>query len=229
MNTVSRNTTTTTARERTDVLLDVRGLRTEFATGAATVHAVNDVSLTVRRGKILGVVGESGSGKSVTARSILRMVPEPGRVVGGEVLFDGRDLLGLSESEMRAVRGSGIAMVFQDPQSALNPVLTVGYQIAEALLVHGMDRKSARRRAAELLDQVGIPDAGRRLDDYPHQFSGGMRQRVVIAIALAGSPSLLIADEPTTALDVTIQAQILRLLGRLRDELDISVLMITHD
>ncbi|WP_316959479.1 ABC transporter ATP-binding protein [Streptomyces sp. TRM68367] len=229
MNTVPQHITTETKQGRTGALLEVRGLRTEFATGAGTVRAVNDVGLTVRRGQVLGVVGESGSGKSVTARSILRMVPEPGRIVGGEILFAGRDLLGLPEPDMRAVRGSEIAMVFQDPQSALNPVLTVGYQIAEALIVHGTDRQTARRRAAELLDQVGIPDAERRLDDYPHQFSGGMRQRVVIAIALAGSPSLLIADEPTTALDVTIQAQILRLLGRLRDELGIAVLMITHD
>ncbi|PXY24718.1 peptide ABC transporter ATP-binding protein [Prauserella muralis] len=220
---------TETGHDEAGPLLDVRGLRTEFVTGAGTVRAVNDVSLTVRRGQVLGVVGESGSGKSVTARSILRMVPEPGRITGGEVQFEGRDLLALSEPDMRALRGSEIAMVFQDPQSALNPVLTVGYQIAEALIVHGAGKRTARSRALDLLRQVGIPDAERRIDDYPHQFSGGMRQRVVIAIALAGSPSLLIADEPTTALDVTIQAQILRLLGRLRDELGIAVLMITHD
>jgi peptide/nickel transport system ATP-binding protein len=210
-------------------LLQVRGLRTEFGTPAGTVRAVNDVSLTVRRGTVLGVVGESGSGKSVTARSIMRMVPEPGRIVAGEIRFDGTDLRGLSEEEMRRIRGSEIAMVFQDPQSALNPVLTVGAQIAEALIVHGWRKAAARARALELLEHVGIPEAARRIDDYPHQFSGGMRQRVVIAIALAASPSLLIADEPTTALDVTIQAQILRLLARLRDELGISVLMITHD
>ncbi|MFI7131474.1 dipeptide ABC transporter ATP-binding protein [Nonomuraea sp. NPDC050153] len=210
-------------------LLEVRGLRTEFATAAGVVHAVNDVSLTLRPGQILGVVGESGSGKSVTARSILRMVPEPGRIAAGEIRFGGRDLLGLSEEEMRRIRGAEIAMVFQDPQSALNPVLTVGAQIVEALTVHGTGKRAARARALELLRQVGIPDAARRIDDYPHQFSGGMRQRAVIAIALASSPSLLIADEPTTALDVTIQAQILRLLTQLRDELGIAVLMITHD
>jgi peptide/nickel transport system ATP-binding protein len=218
----------TDVRETGD-LLRVRGLRTEFATAGGTVRAVNDVSLTVRRGTVLGVVGESGSGKSVTARSIMRMVPEPGRIVAGEILFEGRDLRGLSEEEMRRIRGSEIAMVFQDPQSALNPVMTVGDQIAEALIVHGWRKRAARARALELLEQVGIPDAAQRIGDYPHQFSGGMRQRVVIAVALAGSPSLLIADEPTTALDVTIQAQILRLLGRLRDELGIAVLMITHD
>jgi peptide/nickel transport system ATP-binding protein len=212
-----------------NTLLAVRGLRTEFATDAGVVRAVNDVSITVPKGRVVGVVGESGSGKSVTARSILRMVNPPGRIVAGELLFDGRDLLTLSEKDMREIRGSEIAMVFQDPQSALNPVMTVGDQIAEALIVHGSSKKAARARALDLLRQVGIPDAERRLDDYPHQFSGGMRQRVVIAIALAGEPSLLIADEPTTALDVTIQAQILRLLGRLRDELGIAVLMITHD
>jgi len=212
-----------------NALLEVRGLRTEFSTDAGVVRAVNDVSITVPRGRVVGVVGESGSGKSVTARSILRMVNPPGRIVAGELLFDGRDLLTLSEKDMREIRGSEIAMVFQDPQSALNPVMTVGAQIAEALTVHGLGRRAARARALDLLRQVGIPDAERRIDDYPHQFSGGMRQRVVIAIALANEPSLLIADEPTTALDVTIQAQILRLLGRLRDELGIAVLMITHD
>jgi peptide/nickel transport system ATP-binding protein len=212
-----------------NALLEVRGLRTEFVTDAGVVRAVNDVSITVPRGKVVGVVGESGSGKSVTARSILRMVNPPGRIVAGELLFDGRDLLTLSEKDMLGIRGSEIAMVFQDPQSALNPVMTVGDQIAEALTVHGVGKRAARARALDLLGQVGIPDAARRIDDYPHQFSGGMRQRVVIAIALAGEPSLLIADEPTTALDVTIQAQILRLLGRLRDELGIAVLMITHD
>ncbi|NEE03230.1 dipeptide ABC transporter ATP-binding protein [Phytoactinopolyspora halotolerans] len=210
-------------------LLQVRGLRTEFATDAGTVRAVNDVDLAVQSGTVLGVVGESGSGKSVTARSIMRMVHAPGRIVAGEILFDGRDLRRLTEEQMREVRGREIAMVFQDPQSALNPVMTVGDQIAEALIVHGADKRTARARALELLQQVGIPDAERRISEYPHQFSGGMRQRVVIAIALAGSPKLLIADEPTTALDVTIQAQILRLLARLKDELGVAVLMITHD
>ncbi len=215
--------------EDSSVLLDVRGLRTQFDTADGVVRAVNDVTFAVRPGQILGIVGESGSGKSVTARSILRMVRPPGRTTAGEVVYRGQDLLALSEKEMRELRGREIAMVFQDPQSALNPVMTVGDQIAEALIVHGVNKNKARERARELLGQVGIPDVDRRLDDYPHQFSGGMRQRVVIAVALASSPSLLIADEPTTALDVTIQAQILGLLGKLRDELGIAVIMITHD
>ncbi|WP_129669375.1 ABC transporter ATP-binding protein [Phytoactinopolyspora endophytica] len=213
----------------TSPLLQVHGLRTEFVTETGIVRAVNDVDLTLHTGKVLGVVGESGSGKSVTARSIMRMVHSPGRIVAGEILFNGRDLRGLTTDEMRHIRGSEIAMVFQDPQSALNPVMSVGDQIAEALIVHGSDKRTARRRALELLEQVGIPDAERRVDEYPHQFSGGMRQRVVIAIALASSPKLLIADEPTTALDVTIQAQILRLLARLKDDVGVAVLMITHD
>ena len=239
----SQNQTTTTARTGAtaaavatgtagadpDLLLDVRGLRTQFRTHEGVVRAVNDVSFSVRPGQILGIVGESGSGKSVTARSILRMVRPPGEIAAGEVRYRGTDLLTLGEKEMRDLRGREIAMVFQDPQSALNPVMTVGDQIAEALVVHGTDKKAARERARELLGQVGIPDVERRLDDYPHQFSGGMRQRVVIAVALASKPSLLLADEPTTALDVTIQAQILRLLGQLRDELGIAVVMITHD
>ncbi|GAA1077634.1 ABC transporter ATP-binding protein [Pseudonocardia alni] len=210
-------------------LLEVRDLRTHFPTRDGLVRAVNDVSFTVEPGRVVGIVGESGSGKSVTARSILRMVRAPGEIAGGSVHYRGVDLLTLPERSMRELRGREIAMVFQDPQSALNPVMTVGDQIVEALVVHGTDTASARARARELLDQVGIPDVDRRLGDYPHQFSGGMRQRVVIAVALASSPSLLIADEPTTALDVTIQAQILRLLGRLRDELGIAVLLITHD
>ncbi|WP_284740459.1 dipeptide ABC transporter ATP-binding protein [Amycolatopsis sp. RTGN1] len=212
-----------------EILLDVRGLRTHFDTPAGVVHAVNDVTFSVRPGQVVGIVGESGSGKSVTARSILRMVRPPGRIAGGEVRYRGTDLLTLPEKRMRELRGREIAMVFQDPQSALNPAMTVGDQIAEAMIVHGTAKRPARERARELLNQVGIPDADRRIDDYPHQFSGGMRQRVVIAVALASSPSLLIADEPTTALDVTVQAQILRLLGKLRDELGIAVLMITHD
>ncbi|MFI9842414.1 dipeptide ABC transporter ATP-binding protein [Nonomuraea sp. NPDC051941] len=212
-----------------DSLLEVRGLRTQFDTPDGVVHAVNDVTFSISPGQIVGIVGESGSGKSVAARSILRMVRPPGRITSGEVRYRGTDLLTLPEKRMRELRGREIAMVFQDPQSALNPAMTVGDQIAEALIVHGTGKRAARRRALELLVQVGIPDAERRIGDYPHQFSGGMRQRVVIAVALAGSPSLLIADEPTTALDVTVQAQILRLLGRLRDELGIAVLMITHD
>jgi peptide/nickel transport system ATP-binding protein len=210
-------------------LLRVAGLRTEFHTAEGVVRAVDDVSFDLAPGEILGIVGESGSGKSVTARSILGMIHEPGRVVAGQISYRGRDLRSLSPKAMRAIRGREIGLVFQDPQSALNPVMTVRDQIGEALTVHGMGRAAARDRALELLEQVGIPDARRRADDYPHQFSGGMRQRVVIAIALANNPSLLIADEPTTALDVTIQAQILRLLGRLRRELGVAVLMITHD
>jgi peptide/nickel transport system ATP-binding protein len=210
-------------------LLRVAGLRTEFHTAEGVVRAVDDVSFDIAPGEILGIVGESGSGKSVTARSILGMVHEPGRVVAGQISYRGRDLRTLPPKAMRPIRGREIGLVFQDPQSALNPVMTVRDQISEALTVHGMGRAAARERALELLEQVGIPDARRRADDYPHQFSGGMRQRVVIAIALANNPSLLIADEPTTALDVTIQAQILRLLGRLRRELGVAVLMITHD
>ncbi|SEH02169.1 peptide/nickel transport system ATP-binding protein [Nonomuraea solani] len=210
-------------------LLRVTGLRTEFRTPEGVVRAVDDVSFEIAPGEIVGIVGESGSGKSVTARSILGMVHEPGHVVAGEIGYRGRDLRELSPKALREIRGKEIGLVFQDPQSALNPVMTVRDQISEALTVHGMGRAAARERALELLEQVGIPDARRRADDYPHQFSGGMRQRVVIAIALANNPSLLIADEPTTALDVTIQAQILRLLGRLRSELGVAVLMITHD
>ena len=210
-------------------LLRVRNLRTEFTVGQNSVKAVNDVSFDVNPGDVLGIVGESGSGKSVTARSIMRMVRAPGEIVGGSVEFDGEDLLLLPEREMRRRRGSGVAMVFQDPQAALNPVMTIGDQIIEALTLHGTDKRSARRRAVELLDQVGIPDAAVKVDQYPHQFSGGMRQRVVIAIALANEPTLLIADEPTTALDVTIQAQILRLLLKLRTELGLAIAIITHD
>ncbi|MFF7467758.1 dipeptide ABC transporter ATP-binding protein [Streptomyces sp. NPDC008092] len=210
-------------------LLRVEGLGTEFRLRSGAVKAVDDVSFDIFPGDVLGIVGESGSGKSVTARSIMRMLRPPGEVVAGSVRFDGEDLLALPEREMRRRRGSRVAMVFQDPQAALNPAMKVGDQIVEAMTVHGVDRKTARRRAAELLEQVGIPDVRTKLGHYPHQFSGGMRQRVVIAIALANDPALLIADEPTTALDVTIQAQILRLLARLRTELGIAVAIITHD
>ncbi|MDW6064452.1 ABC transporter ATP-binding protein [Streptomyces sp. FXJ1.4098] len=210
-------------------LLRVEGLRTEFKLKSGGVKAVNDVSFDIYPGDVLGIVGESGSGKSVTARSIMRMVRPPGEVVAGSVRFDNEDLLALPEREMRRRRGSKVAMVFQDPQAALNPVMKVGDQIVEAMTVHGVDKKTARKRAVELLEQVGIPDVQRKIDQYPHQFSGGMRQRVVIAIALANDPALLIADEPTTALDVTIQAQILRLLAKLRTELGIAVAIITHD
>ncbi|MDT0317013.1 ABC transporter ATP-binding protein [Streptomyces millisiae] len=210
-------------------LLRVSDLRTEFRTRHGLVRAVNGVSFDVHPGDVLGIVGESGSGKSVTARSIMRMVRPPGKVVGGSVEFAGEDLLSLPEREMRRRRGGAVALVFQDPQAVLNPVMRIGDQIVEALTLHGTDKRAARRRALDLLDQVGIPDAATRIDHYPHQFSGGMRQRVVIAIALANDPALLIADEPTTALDVTIQAQILRLLLRLRAELGLAIAIITHD
>ncbi|MFI0815417.1 dipeptide ABC transporter ATP-binding protein [Streptomyces sp. NPDC021098] len=210
-------------------LLRVEGLKTEFQLKSGPVTAVGDVSFDIYPGDVLGIVGESGSGKSVTARSIMRMLRPPGDITAGSVRFDGEDLLALPEREMRRRRGAKVAMVFQDPQAALNPVLKVGDQIVEAMTVHGVDKKTARKRAVELLEQVGIPDVPTKIDHYPHQFSGGMRQRVVIAIALANDPALLIADEPTTALDVTIQAQILRLLAKLRTELGIAVAIITHD
>ena len=211
-------------------LLEVQHLTVTFDSPRAPVVAVDDVSFTVARGETLGVVGESGSGKSVTAFAILRLVQPPGRITAGRVLFDGRDLLALSEREMRAVRGAGISLIFQEPMTALNPVMTVGAQIGEALTVHGMaSRAEARLRAVELLDAVHIPDAARRVRDYPHQLSGGMRQRVMIAIALACRPPLVIADEPTTALDVTIQAQVLELLRELKAQYNLALLLITHD
>ncbi|HEV8635067.1 MAG TPA: ABC transporter ATP-binding protein [Chloroflexota bacterium] len=212
-------------------LLEVRGLVTRFFTGAGTVRAVDGVSFSLAPGEAVGLVGESGCGKSVSALSIMRLVPSPpGRTVAGQVLFGGRELLTLSEPELRRVRGGEIAMIFQDPMTSLNPVLPVGLQIVEALeFQRGMERAAARRRAVELLDLVGIPAAHRRIDDYPHQFSGGMRQRVMIAIAISCQPKLLIADEPTTALDVTIQAQILDLIRRLRRELGMALILITHD
>jgi oligopeptide/dipeptide ABC transporter ATP-binding protein len=188
------------------------------------------VSFTVGRGETLGLVGESGSGKSVTAFSILKLLQPPGRTIGGRVLFQGRDLLSLPEAEIRRVRGAGIGLVFQEPMAALNPVMRVGAQVAEALLVHGMaNRRDARARAIELLRAVRITDPDKRVDDYPHQLSGGMRQRVMIAIALACHPPLVIADEPTTALDVTVQAQILDLLRDMRNAFDLSLVLITHD
>ena len=212
-------------------VLEVRDLRTVFRTRAGTIHAVNDVSFSVREGELLGVVGESGSGKSVTMMSLLGLLPvPPAEISGGPVTFEGKDLLRLPPREMRRVRGGRIGFVFQDPMTSLNPVLTVGFQIMEPLKKHmGMGRRQARARAAELLALVGIPAASARLDDYPHQFSGGMRQRVMIAIALACEPKLLIADEPTTALDVTIQAQILELMAELRQRLGMAVIWITHD
>jgi peptide/nickel transport system ATP-binding protein len=209
--------------------LEIRGLRTSFATPRGTLTAVDGIDLSVRPGEVLGLVGESGSGKSVALRSILGLVRRPGRVEGS-VTWRGRELVGLAERELRQLRGREIAMIFQEPMTALNPVLTVGRQIGENLKAHtGLGRRARTARSVELLGQVGIPAAAVRLGDYPHQFSGGMRQRVMIAIALASSPGLLLADEPTTALDVTIQDQILRLLLRLRAELGMSVVLVTHD
>jgi oligopeptide transport system ATP-binding protein len=212
-------------------LLEVIDLQTHFRTEDGLVKAVNGVSFSVDKGETLGIVGESGSGKSVTSLSVMRLIPNPpGKIVGGKIMFDGEDLLTYDEDEMRKVRGKNIAMIFQDPMTSLNPVLTVGRQITESLELHlKLTGKEARRRAAELLALVGIPSPERRLDDYPHQFSGGMRQRVMIAMALSCNPDLLIADEPTTALDVTIQAQILELINRLRSEIGMAVIIITHD
>jgi len=212
-------------------LLDVKDLRTQFFTQDGVVRAVNGVSFHVNQGETLGIVGESGCGKSVSVLSVMRLIPQPpGRIVGGEVIFDGRDLLKLSDDEIRQVRGNQIAMIFQDPMTSLNPVLTIGRQIGEALELHlNMKRDVARKRSAELLEMVGIAQAEERLDDYPHQFSGGMRQRAMIAMGLACNPQLLIADEPTTALDVTIQAQIVELVKRLRDEIGMAIIWITHD
>jgi len=212
-------------------LLEVRNLRTEFRTGAGLVRAVDGISYTVDPGETVAVVGESGSGKSVGALSILRLIPNPpGRIVGGEVIFNGHDLMQLSEADMREVRGGEIGMVFQEPMTSLNPVLSIGRQITEMVEQHrGGDRATAQARAVELLGLVGIADPERRLKQYPHQLSGGMRQRVMIAIALACEPKLIIADEPTTALDVTIQAQILELMQSLTRRLGVALIVITHN
>jgi len=211
-------------------LLSVEDLRVEFWTGRGTVHAVNGITFDVSPGETLAIVGESGCGKSVTSLALLGILPRAGRVVGGKAIFEGRNLIDLADEEMRHVRGREIAMIFQDPMTSLNPILTIGRQIREALETHfGMDRKQADNRTAELLDRVGIPSAKLRLKDYPHQFSGGMRQRAMIAMALACEPKVLIADEPTTALDVTIQAQILALLKSLVSERDTALILITHD
>jgi oligopeptide transport system ATP-binding protein len=215
---------------RREPLLSVRDLRVEFWTARGTVHAVNGVSFDIAPGETLGIVGESGCGKSVTSLALLGILARAGRVVGGEATFEGRDLLRMDDDELRRIRGREIAMIFQDPMTSLNPVLTIGRQIREALETHfGMERKAADARSAELLDQVGIPSPDMRLKDYPHQFSGGMRQRAMIAMALACEPKLLIADEPTTALDVTIQAQILELLRGLVADRNTALILITHD
>lgn len=212
-------------------LLEVKDLKTYFYTDSGVAKAVDGVTFSLDKGKTLGIVGESGCGKSVTSLSIMRLVdPATGRNEGGSIVFDGQDLLTLPEKEMRKLRGNRISMIFQEPMTSLNPVFTIGDQISESLKLHkGLGKKAARDRAIELLELVGIPEAGKRVDEYPHQLSGGMRQRVMIAMALSGDPELLIADEPTTALDVTIQAQILQLLKDLQEKLHMSIIIITHD
>ena len=214
-----------------ELALDVKDLQTWFYTRQGIVKAVDGVSFNLRKGETLGIVGESGCGKSITALSVMRLVPDPpGRIIGGRVTLDGRDLLDLDEAEMRLVRGNDISMIFQEPMTSLNPVLTIGYQIAEALILHrDMSRQQALARAVEMLDMMRIPEAAQRAREYPHQLSGGMRQRAMIAMALACNPKVLIADEPTTALDVTIQAQILDLIVSLQQELGTAVILITHD
>lgn len=217
--------------ERKDTLLEVQGLKTYFQTFKGTVKAVDDVSFSLKRGEIIGIVGESGSGKSVTSFSIMKLVDEPGVVTADKIIFDGHDLTETSEREMTKIRGKDISMVFQDPMTSLNPLYTIGEQMEEVLILHApeLNKEQRRARCLELMSAVGIPTPEDRIDSYPHQFSGGMRQRVIIAIALATSPKLIIADEPTTALDVTIQAQILRLMKKLVKENGASLMLITHD
>ena len=211
-------------------LLEISNLQTFFFTGQGLVKAIAGIDLSIGRGETLALVGESGCGKSMTALSVLRLVPEPGRIVKGDIRFDGLDLLRMPEAEIRRVRGNRVGMIFQEPMTSLNPVFTIGAQIVETLQLHrGFDRREADEQAVALLHRVGIPEATRRLRDYPHQLSGGMRQRVMIAMALACDPQLLIADEPTTALDVTIQAQIMDLLRELKEERGMATLLITHD
>ncbi|MHB8397473.1 MAG: ABC transporter ATP-binding protein [Candidatus Limnocylindrales bacterium] len=227
----SRRSSSRTETAAGEVLLSVRDLRVEFSSSSGRVQAVNGVTFDLRPHETLGIVGESGSGKSVTSLAILRLLPKPaGRIVGGSVEFEGRDLVELDDEELRSLRGRDIAMIFQDPMTSLNPVITIGEQLVEAILAHEpMKRDDAKRRAIEMLELVGIPNAGPRLRSFPHQFSGGMRQRVMIAMALALGPKLLIADEPTTALDVTIQAQILDLIRKIATETGTAVMLITHD
>jgi oligopeptide/dipeptide ABC transporter ATP-binding protein len=211
-------------------LLEIEGLRTHFATADGLVKAVDGVSLRIRQGKTLGLVGESGCGKSITALSIMRLIERPGRIVAGSIKFDGQDLLAMREDDMRDIRGNQISMIFQEPMTSLNPVYTCGEQIAESVMTHGGgSHRNAMDRAIDMLTQVGIPDPKRRAGEHPHQLSGGMRQRVMIAMALSTNPELLIADEPTTALDVTIQAQILELMKALREKNRMAIMLITHD
>ena len=214
-----------------EALLEVKELKVQFSTLEGTVYAVNGVSFEVEQGKTLGIVGESGCGKSVTVLSVMRLIPEPpGKIAGGEVIYRNEDLLKMEKNDIQNIRGTDIAMVFQDPMTSLNPVLTIERQLNEAQEFNlGLTREEAQTRSVELLNKVGIPQPAERLTDYPHQFSGGMRQRVMIAMALSCQPSILIADEPTTALDVTIQAQIIELTKNLRDEMDMAVIWITHD
>ncbi|MGE3973312.1 MAG: ABC transporter ATP-binding protein [Bdellovibrionales bacterium] len=213
-------------------LLEVQNLRTAFRTDDGEVVAVDDISFQIEPGKTLGIVGESGCGKSVTSLSIMRLIQEPpGRIVSGKILFEGQDLLKLSETQMRSIRGNKISMIFQEPMTSLNPVFTIGYQISEAIALHqkNLSRTQVAQKAVEMLKLVGIPEPEKRVDNFPHQLSGGMRQRAMIAMALSCNPRLLIADEPTTALDVTIQAQILELMRKLQNELHTAMILITHD
>ncbi len=211
-------------------LLEVKGLKTHFFTEEGTVKAVDGVNFSIQKGKTLGIVGESGCGKSMTSMSVLRLIEYPGRTVAGEINFEGKNLLELNEGEMRDIRGNDISMIFQEPMTSLNPLFTIGHQIMEPILLHqGLNKKEAREKAIKMLDLVGIPRAEVVIDDYPHQLSGGMRQRAMIAMALACEPKLLIADEPTTALDVTIQAQVLKLMNDLKNKTGTSIMFITHD
>lgn len=211
-------------------LLEINNLHTSFFTENGEVPSVNGVSFSVKKGEIIGVVGESGCGKSVTSLSILQLINPPGKIKDGEILFHGKDLTKMSEKEIRKVRGNQISMIFQEPLTSLNPVFTIGYQISETIRLHQkLDKKEAKQKSISLLDKVGIPNASKQYHSFPHQLSGGMRQRVMIAMALSCNPELLIADEPTTALDVTIQKQILRLMRNLKDELNTSIILITHD
>ena len=214
-----------------ETLIEVKNLKTYFFTHEGTVKAVDGVSFKIKQGETLGIVGESGSGKSVTALSVMKLIPHPpGKIIGGEIYFEGKDLLKLDNKEIRKIRGKKISMIFQEPMTSLDPVFTIGHEIGEAIQLHqGLNKKEARKKAIEILKIVGIPDVEKRIDNYPHELSGGMRQRVMIAMALSCNPTLLIADEPTTALDVTIQAQILRLINDLKDKFGASVMLITHD